>query len=111
MAPTSTHARATTRWDDVSLSHCHLSIRRGLPCSLLTWFDSPQTVSEIIATSDDFGTVKLFRYPSIVPYADNKPYGGHSSHVTNVGFDESDKWLVSTGGEDRAVFQWELITE
>lgn len=46
-----------------------------------------------------------------MPYADHKPYGGHSSHVTNVGFDESDKWLVSTGGEDRAVFQWEVIKE
>ena len=64
----------------------------------------------LLATSDDFGTVKLFRYPCIVPNADCKPYSGHSSHVTNVGFSHDDSWLVSTGGEDRGVFQWEVTT-
>lgn len=66
---------------------------------------------EMIATSDDFGKVKLFRYPCIIPNADNRPYGGHSSHVTNVAFSPDDRWLVSTGGEDRAVFQWECMIE
>lgn len=66
---------------------------------------------DLVATSDDFGTVKLFRYPCIVPNADCKPYSGHSSHVTNVGFSVGDKWLVSTGGEDRGVFQWEVVRE
>lgn len=64
---------------------------------------------ELIATADDFGKVKLFRYPCIVPNADHKPYGGHSSHVTNIGFTADDAWVVSTGGEDRAVFQWKVI--
>ena len=66
---------------------------------------------ELIATCDDFGKVKLFRYPCIVPNADCKPYSGHSSHVTNVGFSHDDRWLVSTGGEDRGMFQWELVKE
>ena len=66
---------------------------------------------ELIVTSDDFGKVKLFRYPCIVPRADHRPYGGHSSHVTNVEFTYNDHWLISAGGDDRAVFQWEVTKE
>jgi len=66
---------------------------------------------ELIVTSDDFGKVKLFRYPSIIAYADNKPYSGHSSHVTNVGFTPDDSFVISAGGEDRALMQWEVVTE
>jgi WD40 repeat protein len=65
----------------------------------------------MVATSDDFGTVKLFRYPCVVPNADNKPYSGHSSHVTNVAFSFDDAWVVSAGGDDQAVFQWEVCRE
>ena len=64
--------------------------------------------TSLVATADDFGKVKIFRYPCIVPRADHRPYGGHSSHVTNVSFTYNDRWLISTGGEDRAVFQWEV---
>lgn len=66
---------------------------------------------QLVATADDFGTVKLFRYPSIIPYADNKPYSGHSSHVTNIGFSYNDALLVSAGGEDRCLFQFEVVRE
>ena len=65
----------------------------------------------LLATADDFGKVKLFRYPCIVPRAEHRPYGGHSSHVTNIGFTSNDAWLISTGGDDRAVFQWEVVQE
>lgn len=36
-------------------------------------------------------------------------YGGHSSHVTNASFLYDDSRLVTTGGKDTAVFQWELL--
>ena len=72
---------------------------------------SNQGERQLIATADDFGKVKLFRYPCIVPYADHKPYSGHSSHVTNVTFSCDDSWLVTTGGEDAAIFQWEVVKE
>ena len=64
--------------------------------------------SQLLATADDFGKVKLFLYPCIVPRAQPRPYTGHSSHVTNVAFTEQDRWLISTGGNDRAVFQWQV---
>ena len=66
---------------------------------------------DLVATSDDFGQVKIFRYPCIVPMAGNKAYSGHSSHVTNVAFSFDDKWVVSTGGDDQATFQWKVIQE
>lgn len=60
----------------------------------------------LIATADDLGKVKLFRHPCVVPRAQCNEYFGHSSHVTNVAFTANDKTLLSTGGDDRAVFQW-----
>ena len=34
---------------------------------------------------------------------------GHSSHVTNVRWLLGDERCVSTGGHDRAIFQWECV--
>jgi microtubule-associated protein-like 6 len=36
-------------------------------------------------------------------------YGGHSSHVMNVKWLADERWAVSVGGRDRAVFQWRLV--
>ena len=36
-------------------------------------------------------------------------YGGHSSHVTNVRFLHDDSRLLSTGGKDMAILQWQII--
>ena len=63
----------------------------------------------LLATADDFGKVKVFRWPCVVPRAVNQTYLGHSSHVTNVAFSADDELLVSTGGNDRAVFQWKVL--
>jgi len=65
----------------------------------------------LLATADDFGKVKVFRYPCIVPRAACRPYGGHSSHVTNISFTWNDDRVISTGGDDRAVFQWRVVQE
>lgn len=63
----------------------------------------------LVATADDFGKVKLFRWPCIVPRAQAKEYMGHSSHVTNVSFTAGDESLISTGGNDRAIIQWQVV--
>nr|MCQ2973133.1 WD40 repeat domain-containing protein [archaeon] len=59
-------------------------------------------------TSDDYGKVKLFRYPSPVERALPNTYSGHSSHVTNVRFLHNNKHLISTGGNDKAIFQFKF---
>lgn len=60
----------------------------------------------LVATADDFGKVKLFRYPCVKKGAGSLEYSGHSSHVTNVRWTNFDECLISTGGNDRSIFQW-----
>ena len=62
-------------------------------------------------SADDFGAVNLFRWPCILPGAAHKKYTGHSAHVTNVAFTAADHSVISTGGDDRTVFQWEVVNE
>ena len=62
----------------------------------------------MLATADDFGTVKLFKYPCVSKGASSRAYRGHASHVTRVAFDAAGKTLFSTGGNDRTLLQWDV---
>lgn len=59
---------------------------------------------KVLATADDFGFVKLFRYPCPKEKANFKKYNGHSAHVTKVRFHPKVPYLISTGGGDLATF-------
>ena len=61
----------------------------------------------ILATADDFGLVKLFKYPCVVDHALYNQYLGHSSHVTKIKFSANDQFVVSAGGNDKTVIVWE----
>lgn len=63
-------------------------------------------VGTLLATADDFGKVKLFRYPCVQKDAQALEFLGHSAHVTNVRWTALDECLISTGGGDKCVFQW-----
>ena len=56
------------------------------------------------ATADDFGYVKLFKYPCPVEKSGFTCYAGHSAHVTKVRFHHKLDYLFSTGGGDKAIF-------
>lgn len=60
----------------------------------------------VMATADEFGRVKLFNYPCVIPGAPDKCYKGHSRHVTNISFSHDDAYFISVGGIDRCVFVW-----
>ena len=64
-----------------------------------------------LITADDSGKLKMFRWPCIEKGSPFSVESGHASHVTNVRWNSNSKWVVSTGGNDRCVFQWELIKE
>uniref|UniRef100_A0AAR2KFA6 HELP domain-containing protein n=1 Tax=Pygocentrus nattereri TaxID=42514 RepID=A0AAR2KFA6_PYGNA len=65
--------------------------------------------SAVLVTGDDFGLVKLFRFPCLKKAAKFKKYIGHSAHVTNVRWSNDLQWVVSTGGADHSVFQWRFL--
>ena len=64
-----------------------------------------------LITADDSGKLKMFRWPCIEKGSPFSVESGHASHVTNVRWNSNSKWVVSTGGNDRCVFQWKLIKE
>ena len=64
-----------------------------------------------LITADDSGKLKMFRYPCIEKGAPFSVESGHSSHVTNVRWSCDNNWVVSTGGNDRCVFQWKKVRE
>ncbi|XP_037397929.1 echinoderm microtubule-associated protein-like 5 isoform X4 [Pygocentrus nattereri] len=67
--------------------------------------------SQVLVTADDYGLVKLLRYPCIRKGAKFKKYLGHSAHITNVRWSHDYQWVISIGGADHSVFQWKFVPE
>eukprot|EP00606_Chrysophyceae_sp_TOSAG23-5_P000614 GSChrysophyteH2.ASY1.ANO1.813.1 assembled CDS len=70
---------------------------------------SRSSSGHLVATGDDFGKIRLFRYPSISAQSSSLSYSGHSSHVMNVGWTAADECLISCGGNDKCVMQWKHV--
>lgn len=60
------------------------------------------------ATVDEWGDLKLWRYPCVKVGKPHKRYYGHSSRATNVRWTAEDKFVITTGGNDRCVLQWKV---
>uniref|UniRef100_A0A8C0M4E5 EMAP like 5 n=1 Tax=Canis lupus familiaris TaxID=9615 RepID=A0A8C0M4E5_CANLF len=60
----------------------------------------------VLATGDDLGFVKLFRYPAKGKFGKFKRYVAHSTHVTNVRWTYDDSMLVTLGGADMSLMVW-----
>ncbi|EAW81393.1 echinoderm microtubule associated protein like 5, isoform CRA_a [Homo sapiens] len=60
----------------------------------------------VLATGDDLGFVKLFRYPTKGKFGKFKRYVAHSTHVTNVRWTYDDSMLVTLGGTDMSLMVW-----
>lgn len=61
-----------------------------------------------LATADDFSKVKIFRYPVSHNKQLYNEYKGHSSHVTGVKWSQDDRSLISIGGLEKSIIQWEV---
>lgn len=60
----------------------------------------------VLATAEEGGMVKVFRYPCTVEGAAAKESRGHGSHVTRVVFSAQDEYVISLGGSDQTVLVW-----
>jgi WD40 repeat protein len=59
-----------------------------------------------LVTADDFGKVKLFKYPSAIEFSSYNSFSGHSNIVADVRFAFNQDFVVSIGAVDRCIFQW-----
>lgn len=60
----------------------------------------------VLATVDNFGRLRMYNYPCVVPGASDKCYRGHASNVTRVLFSHDDAYCVTLGGSDKCVYVW-----
>ena len=63
----------------------------------------------LLVTADDFGRVALFNYPCVVEDAPRRAKRGHSAHVACVRWNAEDRYVLSAGSRDRAMFLWEKV--
>ena len=63
----------------------------------------------LLATGDNFGRLRLWRYPCIDVTAGNRTFVGHSEKINKVRFAPEDDYLISIGGSDKSIFQWKII--
>ena len=62
----------------------------------------------VLAVGDDTGHVALYPQPASRPTCGRHVYSGHSSEVSRVSFLADDTRLVTIGGKDCAIMQWEV---
>ena len=61
----------------------------------------------IIAIANDYGKIQLYKSPCLENVIMDA-YRGHSVHVTNVKFTSDGKKMLSIGGLDRCIMQWNI---
>jgi len=66
---------------------------------------------KVIAAGDNFGRVRLVRYPCQSSYCLGKQYSVHSGPVSSVRWVGGDSHLVSTSHKDRSIFQWKHVVD
>ena len=62
----------------------------------------------LLAAADEFGGVRVYRYPCLENNAAFLNLPAHSMHVTKVRFNSDDSALFTLGGTDRALVQWNI---
>jgi len=65
----------------------------------------------LLASTDDFGRVRLMTYPSNKLGSQAMVSKGHSPSITTCRWTVDDILLITCGGQDRGVFQWVLADD
>lgn len=67
---------------------------------------------QLLAASDDSGTLTVFRYPAVSNFHECVRLTGHSEHLPRVRFYEGDpkqRYIITSGGNDRTYIQWKEV--
>jgi len=64
---------------------------------------------DVLATVDEFGRVRLVRWPCVREAASAIVALGHSNHVVRARFTADDEVLLTAGGHDCCVMQWRIV--
>jgi microtubule-associated protein-like 6 len=67
-------------------------------------------IGTLIASGDNFGRLRLHKYPAVEENTAHNEYRGHSTNVSNVRFTWMDTHLITVGANDRCIFQWKHNT-
>lgn len=62
-----------------------------------------------VATADDAGRIKMFRYPCLQKGASFIKAGGHTTAASKARFSADDARLITTGMHDRSILQWRVV--
>jgi len=57
-----------------------------------------------LVTCDDFGKIKLFKFPCAKLKSGCVKYTGHSSYVCGVKFTSNGENIISVGGDELSIF-------
>lgn len=63
---------------------------------------------EYLAAGDEYGRVRIFRFPAAARGARSIELTGHACGVSNAAWCAGDTRLVTIGSRDRALFQWRV---
>jgi len=69
--------------------------------------DNNKDSNKLLMSGDIFGDIRVFNYPAINPNA-NQKYTGHSQMVAGIGKLTNKEQIISCGGMDMSVFQWDV---
>lgn len=62
-----------------------------------------------VATTDEAGRIKVFRYPCLTKGADFVSGYGHTTKASKVRFSADDSRMITIGQLDRTILQWKVI--
>ena len=63
-----------------------------------------------VVSSDESGAIKLFRYPVLQKGAEYVLVAfGHTTMCTKARFNSNDTYLITIGGKDRSILQWQVV--
>ena len=62
----------------------------------------------LIASVDNFGVLRVYRYPCLDHTAGSSEFKAHGLGTRNVRFAFADQYVVTVGGEDRIAMQWRV---